>query len=399
MSSSTKDVEENAPTVQNDDASPSNRFIMNLNIWNKRKSKLLSKFRKAYIFFAVSILAILLFFIVLMVQIKLLSQDVHALKAQIMSVRYKYDSQQNRSRLRRLAHYDLIGSINPLIREFSDLMEKEMVNSESESNTDDRVFVDDLTTLTSNFYSNQEASRSVLDRSVDHENNTSKTNDSTILNGITTSPMTFENDSIVDPAKQGVLCNTTCEMQNRMARDAAIDGDNELSLARESRGRRFRRDEGRAPLVATFIGAVPEQCITNSALIGPWIKKGDEYSQYDLAKFHLVEKRMAIEITTNGLYSISAQIFYFGELKKHSYWILLSSEGLSKPQQLVKCATTTSNVAAEVSCYTSIIMHMKRGDRLYIEQQERDRLINLREGYSYIQLVLLANDAQKKRST
>ncbi|XP_011338136.1 uncharacterized protein LOC105279800 isoform X4 [Ooceraea biroi] len=262
-----------------------------------------------------------------------------------------------------------------------------------------------------------EASRSVLDRSVDHENNTSKTNDSTILNGITTSPMTFENDSIVDPAKQGVLCNTTCEMQNRMARDAAIDGDNELSLARESRGRRFRRDEGRgkkrrknrrrpnrsrrrlAPLVATFIGAVPEQCITNSALIGPWIKKGDEYSQYDLAKFHLVEKRMAIEITTNGLYSISAQIFYFGELKKHSYWILLSSEGLSKPQQLVKCATTTSNVAAEVSCYTSIIMHMKRGDRLYIEQQERDRLINLREGYSYIQLVLLANDAQKKRST
>lgn len=43
-------------------------------------------------------------------------------------------------------------------------------------------------------------------------------------------------------------------------------------------------------------------------MIGPWIKKNNDGNQFDLTKFHLVEKNMAIEITTDGLYSISVQV-------------------------------------------------------------------------------------------
>lgn len=94
---------------------------------------------------------------------------------------------------------------------------------------------------------------------------------------------------------------------------------------------------------------------------------------------------------------ISAQIFYFGEPTNYSYWILLNSEGKSTTQKLVKCSTASSTSATEVSCYTSVITPLQRGDRVHIQQQERDRLINMREGHSYIQLVLLSNTICKKR--
>ncbi|KAK9297352.1 hypothetical protein QLX08_008918 [Tetragonisca angustula] len=156
-------------------------------------------------------------------------------------------------------------------------------------------------------------------------------------------------------------------------------------------------DRANGPLVATFVGAIPEQHITDTVYIGPWVKSIRNNTQYNLNKFHLVEDKKSIEVTVTGLYMISAQIFYFGERINYSYWILLSSEGKSSTQKLVKCSTASSSSATEVSCYTSIITPLQRGDRVHIQQQERDRLINMREGYSYIQLVLLSNNVRKKR--
>ncbi|XP_043529391.1 uncharacterized protein LOC122538940 isoform X2 [Frieseomelitta varia] len=177
------------------------------------------------------------------------------------------------------------------------------------------------------------------------------------------------------------------------------DNDNDLDIWRESHSGRSKREEGRGPLVATFVGAIPEQHITDTVYIGPWVKSIRNNTQYNLNKFHLVEDKKSIEVTVTGLYMISAQIFYFGERINYSYWILLSSEGKSSTQKLVKCSTASSPSATEVSCYTSIITPLQRGDRVHIQQQEKDRLINMREGYSYIQLVLLSNNVRKKRFT
>ncbi|XP_076670510.1 uncharacterized protein LOC143369914 isoform X3 [Andrena cerasifolii] len=150
-------------------------------------------------------------------------------------------------------------------------------------------------------------------------------------------------------------------------------------------------DDNDGPLVATFVGAIPEQHVTDTFYIGPWVKSAKNNTQYSLNKFHLVEDKKSIEVTTTGLYMISVQIFYFGEPTNYSYWILLSSEGKSATQKLVKCSTASSVSATEVSCYTSVITPLQRGDRVHIQQQERNRLINMREGHSYVQLVLLSN--------
>ncbi|XP_076757912.1 uncharacterized protein LOC143427561 isoform X1 [Xylocopa sonorina] len=209
---------------------------------------------------------------------------------------------------------------------------------------------------------------------------------------------------------------TENEMQlNRNVMNYDYYDDDDLGIWKEPRSGRSRRDEGRGkkrgknkrqpkrshrrlvPLVATFVGAVPEQHITDTVYIGPWVKSTKNDSQYSLNKFHLVENKKSIEVTVTGLYMISAQIFYFGESTNYSYWILLSSEGKSKTQKLVKCSTASSPSATEVSCYTSVITSLQKGDRVHIQQQERDRLINMREGHSYIQLVLLSNTSRKRR--
>ncbi|CAL7941685.1 unnamed protein product [Xylocopa violacea] len=191
---------------------------------------------------------------------------------------------------------------------------------------------------------------------------------------------------------------TENEMQlNRDKMNYDYYDDDDLGIWKEPRSGRSRRDEGRGPLVATFVGAVPEQHITDTVYIGPWVKSTKNDSQYSLNKFHLVENKKSIEVTLTGLYMISAQIFYFGEPTNYSYWILLSSEGKSKTQKLVKCSTASSSSATEVSCYTSVITSLQKGDRVHIQQQERDRLINMREGHSYIQLVLLSNTSRKRR--
>ncbi|KAK9297349.1 hypothetical protein QLX08_008918 [Tetragonisca angustula] len=196
----------------------------------------------------------------------------------------------------------------------------------------------------------------------------------------------LEKENLTEGAIQG-------KIDNNVNDDYYSDDD----IWREPRSGRSRREEGRGPLVATFVGAIPEQHITDTVYIGPWVKSIRNNTQYNLNKFHLVEDKKSIEVTVTGLYMISAQIFYFGERINYSYWILLSSEGKSSTQKLVKCSTASSSSATEVSCYTSIITPLQRGDRVHIQQQERDRLINMREGYSYIQLVLLSNNVRKKR--
>ncbi|KAK0157354.1 hypothetical protein PV328_011106 [Microctonus aethiopoides] len=165
----------------------------------------------------------------------------------------------------------------------------------------------------------------------------------------------------------------------------------------DSRAGRIQRDVGRGPLVATFVGAVPEQHVTDTVYIGPWVRKNE--SRYGFNKFHLVEDKRSIEVTANGLFMISTQIYYFGEPTHYSYWILLNSEGSSTTKKVTKCASVSAVSATETSCYTSVILPLRRGDRLRIQQQERDRLINLREGYSYVQITLLSNDQQRRRTT
>nr|XP_034193338.1 uncharacterized protein LOC117610260 isoform X3 [Osmia lignaria] len=197
--------------------------------------------------------------------------------------------------------------------------------------------------------------------------------------------LTFQKENLTEKETQ----STTSNKKKFQGSDDYVDDD--LDIWKEPRAGRWRRDEGRGkirgknkrrpkrsrrrlgPLVATFVGAIPEQHVTDTVYIGPWVKSTKNNTRYSLNKFHLVEDKKSIEVTVTGLYMISAQIFYFGEPTNYSYWILLSSEGKSTTRKLVKCSTASSTSATEVSCYTSVITPLERGDRVHIQQQEKNR--------------------------
>ncbi|XP_011144307.1 uncharacterized protein LOC105186059 isoform X3 [Harpegnathos saltator] len=185
------------------------------------------------------------------------------------------------------------------------------------------------------------------------------------LNHICFDKTTYSNDFIN-------LIKSTHELSNLLKfyiNDEHIYDNSE----KESRTKRLRRD---------------------NVQIGPWKKNNRTSSHFDFTKFHLVEDNMSIEVTISGLYIISVQIFYYGESKKCSYDVLLNSEGMFEAKQLVTCITATSHATSEITCHTSVVTYLQKGDRLSIHQRETDRLIDLREGYSHVQLVMLA---QKKR--
>ncbi|XP_014481760.1 PREDICTED: uncharacterized protein LOC106748074 isoform X2 [Dinoponera quadriceps] len=267
-----------------------------------------------------------------------------------------------------------------------------------------------------NIYSNK-ALLPVWNQSTNHQNGVIETNSKTNVNSIMMSLMRSENNLIVDfnktlhfqDNKKALLTSKTQNL--RKTKDERTDIDDMLISEKVSRTKRLRRDNGRDkgsqqnkkrvhfrkrdPLVATFIGAIPKQRITNTAQIGPWMKSNRTDMQFSFTKFRLVEDNMSIEVAISGLFMISVQIFYNGESEESSYYVLLYSEGTSNAKRLVTCATVTSNITGEVTCYTSIVTYLQKGDRLSVQQKEEDRLIDLREGQSQIQLVMLAGIGRK----
>ncbi|XP_050461483.1 uncharacterized protein LOC126856731 isoform X2 [Cataglyphis hispanica] len=223
-----------------------------------------------------------------------------------------------------------------------------------------------------------------------------------------------ENNLITEPKMKDLLREKRAilkiEAQNHTMTKDVQSGNDTMDTSRESRARKLQRDEGRGkkrrlnrrrpkrsrrrldPAVVTFVGAIPEQEFKNT---GPWIKSSRSNGAYDFTKFYLAEENYSIEVTISGLYMISVQIFYFGKPINHSYWVLLNSEGSSMKQKLITCAIASVSTEGG-SCYTSITTYLQKGDRLSIQQQERNRLVKLREGYSQVQLVLLANDKHRR---
>ncbi|XP_029168821.1 uncharacterized protein LOC114938875 isoform X4 [Nylanderia fulva] len=222
-------------------------------------------------------------------------------------------------------------------------------------------------------------------QTLDHQNNEIESSIGKILDIYPTSPIKL---TVVQREARA-----TKERRNR-GRGKKQQKKKEKRSEKE-KGRRHERNRGRfGPKVVTFIGAIPLQEFKNTVYIGPWIKGNNNIksnnTSYDFTKFYLREDDYSIEINMSGLYIISVQIFYVGG-PVNSYWVLLNSEGSSKKRNLITCAV--GSTTSEVSCYTSVTTCLQKGDRLSILQQEKNRLVNLREGYSQIQLVLLdAND-------
>ncbi|XP_033189534.2 uncharacterized protein LOC117156540 isoform X1 [Bombus vancouverensis nearcticus] len=397
---------------------------MNVTVSNVKKSKMFQRFRTIVIFFVAIIFAIILSH--LRKEVRALQIQVQSLNVNLLLLTSKYD-RINRSvnrawiqRSERLLENKKLHDVRILLQGASSISKASEISEVRNS----RIYGNPYTYNVIIPYINSMKNSKDMYMSRDNAYGTNNGNN------IATSKLFMKLKSNEDNMSNSNLRieRAALTLQERKLTEEEIrekiynnvnddyySDDDDLDFWREPRSGRSRRAEGRGkkrgknkrrpkrshrrlgPLVATFVGAVPEQHITDTVYIGPWVKSTKNNTQYNLNKFHLVEDKKSIEVTATGLYMISAQIFYFGEPTNYSYWILLSSEGKSTTQKLVKCSTASSTSATEVSCYTSVITPLQRGDRVHIQQQERDRLINMREGHSYIQLVLLSNNVCKKR--
>ncbi|XP_060815957.1 uncharacterized protein LOC132907166 isoform X1 [Bombus pascuorum] len=397
---------------------------MKVTVSNVKKSKMFQRFRTIVIFFVAIIFAIILSH--LRKEVRALQIQVQSLNVNLLLLTSKYD-RINRSvnrawiqRSERLFENKKLHDLRILLQGASSISKASEISEVRNSRVDGNPYTynviipyiksmknsKDNYTSRDNAYStnngNNIATSKLFMKLKSNEDNMSNSN------------LRIERAALMLQERNLTEEEIREKIDNNVNDDYYSD-DDDLDFWREPRSGRSRRAEGRGkkrgknkrrpkrshrrlgPLVATFVGAVPEQHITDTVYIGPWVKSTKNNTQYNLNKFHLVEDKKSIEVTATGLYMISAQIFYFGEPTNYSYWILLSSEGKSTTQKLVKCSTASSTSATEVSCYTSVITPLQRGDRVHIQQQERDRLINMREGHSYIQLVLLSNNVCKKR--
>ncbi|XP_076393087.1 uncharacterized protein LOC100877939 isoform X2 [Megachile rotundata] len=377
---------------------------MKVTVSNVKKSKMFQRSRSIVLFLVAIIFAIMLSH--LRKEVRGLQVQMQCINVNLLLLMSKYDRLNrslNRAWIQRSEGYLESKNMHDV---------KRLLEGASSTLKATKVF-DDIHKSNRSSYTYNSVVSYLNSRSLQNRNdnvNVNKSNESTIPKSLVqlndNGNVVQINDGTNLRIERAIL---TIENQNLTEKDAQssqkrIDEsndndyvDDDVDIWREPRSGRWRRDEGRGPLVATFVGAIPEQHVTDTVYIGPWVKSTKNNTIYSLNKFHLVEDKKSIEVTVTGLYMISAQIFYFGEPTNYSYWILLSSEGKSTTRKLVKCSTASSMSATEVSCYTSVITPLERGDRVHIQQQEKNRLINMREGHSYIQLVLLSNNTNHKR--
>ncbi|XP_050471111.1 uncharacterized protein LOC126864146 isoform X1 [Bombus huntii] len=397
---------------------------MKVTVSNVKKSKMFQRFRTIVIFFVAIIFAIILSH--LRKEVRALQIQVQSLNVNLLLLTSKYD-RINRSvnrawiqRSERLLENKKLHDVRILLQRASSISKASEISEVRNSRIYGNPYTYNVIIPYINSMKNSKDMYMSRDNAYGTNNGNNiatsklfmklKSNEDNMSNSnlrIERAALTLQERNLTEEEIREKIYNNV--------NDDYYSDDDDLDFWREPRSGRSRRAEGRGkkrgknkrrpkrshrrlgPLVATFVGAVPEQHITDTVYIGPWVKSTKNNTQYNLNKFHLVEDKKSIEVTATGLYMISAQIFYFGEPTNYSYWILLSSEGKSTTQKLVKCSTASSTSATEVSCYTSVITPLQRGDRVHIQQQERDRLINMREGHSYIQLVLLSNNVCKKR--
>ncbi|PSN38931.1 hypothetical protein C0J52_11872 [Blattella germanica] len=85
------------------------------------------------------------------------------------------------------------------------------------------------------------------------------------------------------------------------------------------------------------------------------------------------------------------QVFYLTPELTNSFIITLQEQDKSKLEDLALCSANGSSnkQTTEVSCFTSLVRFLNTTDRIFLRQRERKRRIILREGHSFLGVVLL----------
>ncbi|KAL1123231.1 hypothetical protein AAG570_002318 [Ranatra chinensis] len=147
-----------------------------------------------------------------------------------------------------------------------------------------------------------------------------------------------------------------------------------------------------------LLGGHPESVIRDEGLIAPWFVDKSASGEFGFTSdLNLVKGQGVVEIRETGLYLIYAQVFYFTSSPQNSFSLMMHPKGNRWDDEGSPLSTCSayyggrSDDSGEISCFTCVARKLARGDRIYLLQRERNRMLLFREGKSFLGVVLLAH--------
>jgi len=128
-------------------------------------------------------------------------------------------------------------------------------------------------------------------------------------------------------------------------------------------------------------------------IIGRWAPHYWSEPEFYIKDFKLEEDNSSFLVQSTGLYLIYAQLCYASTTDNNSFEVRLMSQGLSFKQSITiaQCSAGTSYLNNEVTCFTSIVQVLKTGDRLFIQQMQKNRDVLMNYGRSFMGVVQFSN--------
>ncbi|KAJ1527807.1 hypothetical protein ONE63_007755 [Megalurothrips usitatus] len=140
-------------------------------------------------------------------------------------------------------------------------------------------------------------------------------------------------------------------------------------------------------------GAHPE-AVVEAGHVGPWFVDTKAVKDSRLSSsFQLREDGESVEVESSGLYFIYAQVYYLTSHALNSFTIKLAPKDTDNSITLAYCSgnTVSTSSTSEVSCFTAAMHTLQVGDRIYVQQREKNRRLIMRSGHSFLGLVRFGN--------
>ncbi|CAG0889555.1 unnamed protein product [Darwinula stevensoni] len=175
-------------------------------------------------------------------------------------------------------------------------------------------------------------------------------------------------------------------LEEARARDQLIPWNERNLLPEENLHIEKRSPKGERGMKQKSHG-VPKQQTRNGGPIPGWT-----YEEESNLRVHFNEKRTNVQLQHPGVYFVYAQLYYINNNISHGFDIFYQKENLdTKPSILSSCSVSTASSGA--SCFTATIAPLDAHDqaRVFVQQRQEARNIDLNLGKSYLGIVRLGD--------
>lgn len=107
----------------------------------------------------------------------------------------------------------------------------------------------------------------------------------------------------------------------------------------------------------------------------------------------LDDHNSSLVIQTTGLYFIYAQLCYASTKENNSFELRLMNQGGTNSQSkiIAQCSAGTSILDNDITCFTSVAQVLQAGDRIFLQQLQKNRQLLMSMGRSFMGVIKLSN--------